>query len=597
VQRGVLPGGGVKPRNGTLAAYLSDNQLMKTAHYPDRSASKSVGSRRNGSNEEPDTATPKTVDDLSDRNSSTAGQTNGELADFRDQLRSLLDDTPDMIYFKDTQSRFLYCNRHLMRRLGITDPGQVIGKTDSDFNAPELANEYLADEQRILRTGEPLLNKVEKQILPGGQIGWTSTTKVAVRDAEGKIVGIVGVSRDLSALKTAEDALVRERLLLRALVDNIPDCIYAKDTAGRKTLVNPADLVNLRCKTEAEAVGKNDFDLFPKEIAEKFWADDQKVLAGEPVINREEFYLNIVGRKHWLLTSKLPLRDPGGKIIGLVGIGRDINRQKEAEAALLENAEKLRQSAAQLERSNRDLQDFAYVASHDLQEPLRKVSIFSERLKEANTGKLSAESLEFIDRMQQATVRMQNLINDLLAFSRVTTKAQPFAPVNLAEVAKGVVSDLEVRIETVGGRVELGQLPVIDAEPLQMRQLLQNLIGNALKFRRPEEPPVVRVGAEMIPDPKNPEKQLCRLMVTDNCIGFDEKYLDRIFNVFQRLDTSRKYEGTGMGLAIVRKIALYHGGDITAKSKLGVGSTFIVTIPASHSQNADQSEGERAVLS
>jgi PAS domain S-box-containing protein len=573
---------------------------MKTTHYPDRGVSEPVGSQRNGSNDEPREETPSTVDDLSERNSSTdssTGQIGGELVHFREQLRALLDDTPDMIYFKDTQSRFLYCNRHLMRRLGISEPGQVIGKTDFDFNAPELANEYLADEQRIMRTGEPLLNKVEKQILPGGHVGWTSTTKVAVRDPEGNVVGMVGVSRDISALKTTEDALVRERILLRALIDNIPDCIYAKDMAGRKTLVNPADLVNLRCKTEAEAVGKNDFDLFPKEIAEKFWADDQKVLAGEPVINREEYYLNIVGRKHWLLTSKLPLRDQGGKIVGLVGIGRDINRQKEAETALLENAEKLRQSAAQLERSNRDLQDFAYVASHDLQEPLRKVCIFSERLKEANDGKFNAESLEYLDRVQQATVRMQNLINDLLAFSRVTTKAQPFAPVNLTEVAKGVVSDLEVRIESAKGRVELGQLPVIDAEPLQMRQLLQNLIGNALKFRRPEEPPVVRVGAQMIPDPKNPEKKLCQLMITDNCIGFDEKYLDRIFNVFQRLDTTRKYEGTGMGLAIVRKIALYHGGDITAKSKPGVGSTFIVTIPASHSQNTDKSEGERAVLS
>jgi two-component system sensor kinase FixL len=484
-----------------------------------------------------------------------------------------------------------------MRRLGITEPGQVIGKTDFDFNAPELANEYFADEQRIIRTGEPLINKVERQMLPGNEVGWTSTTKVAVRDPEGNIVGLVGVSRDITALKTAEDAFMRERILLRAVIDNLPDCIYTKDMAGRKTLANPADLTNLRCKAEAEALGKNDFDLFPKDIAKKFWADDQKVLAGEAVINREEFYLDGSGRKHWLLTSKLPLRAPDGKIAGLVGIGRDINRQKEAESALLENAEKLRQSAAQLERSNRDLQDFAYVASHDLQEPLRKVAIFSDRLKEANTGKLSPESLDFMDRMQQATKRMQNLINDLLAFSRVTTKAQPFTRVNLAEVAAGVVGDLEVRIESAGGRVELGPLPVIDAEPLQMRQLLQNLIGNALKFRRPEEPPVVKVEAQMIPDEQNPQKKLCRLTVSDNCIGFDEKYLDRIFNVFQRLDTSRKYEGTGMGLAIVRKIAQYHGGDVTAKSKPGVGSTFIVTIPASHSQNADKSASERAVLS
>jgi signal transduction histidine kinase/ligand-binding sensor domain-containing protein len=255
--------------------------------------------------------------------------------------------------------------------------------------------------------------------------------------------------------------------------------------------------------------------------------------------------------------------------------------------ALRESEGKLRVFATQLERSNRELQDFAYVASHDLQEPLRKITVFGERLKERNNGNFDPESQDYVDRMQKATGRMQTLINDLLSFSRVTTKAQPFMPVNLAEIAAGVVEDLEGRIELVKGRVELGNLPVIDAESLQMRQLLQNLIGNALKFRRPEAPPVVKVEAQLVPDPEAPDKPLCRLTVSDNCIGFEEKYVDRIFNVFQRLHTRNEYEGTGMGLAIVRKIALYHGGDITAKSKPGEGSTFIVTIPAVHPKPAE----------
>ena len=379
------------------------------------------------------------------------------------------------------------------------------------------------------------------------------------------------------------DEILQERLLLRTLIDNLPDAIYAKDAAGRKTMANPADLKNLRCKTEAEAIGKSDFDFFPKDIAEKFQADDQKVMQGDPVIDREEYFLSDKGEKSWLLTSKLPLRDPNGKVVGLVGIGRDITERKLVEDALRSSEEKLREFTVQLERSNRELQDFAYVASHDLQEPLRKIVVFGERLREKNSEALGPEALDYLERMQKAAARMQTLINDLLTFSRVTTKAHPFAPVNLAEVASGVVDDLEGRIELVKGRVELGALPVIDAEALQMRQLLQNLIGNALKFRRPEEPPVVKVEAQIIPDPGAPEKKLCRLTVSDNCIGFDEKYLDRIFNVFQRLHTRNEYEGTGMGLAIVRKIALYHGGDITAKSKLGQGATFILTIPVAHS--------------
>jgi light-regulated signal transduction histidine kinase (bacteriophytochrome) len=264
------------------------------------------------------------------------------------------------------------------------------------------------------------------------------------------------------------------------------------------------------------------------------------------------------------------------------GVNRDITQPVRAEEALRKSNEKLRQFATQLERSNRELQDFAYVTSHDLQEPLRKIVVFGEQLREKNAGRFTPESLDCLDRMQEAAARMQALINDLLAFSRIITKAQPFTPVNLAEVAAAVVDDLKGRIELVKGRVEVGTLPVIDAEPLQMRQVLQNLIGNALKFRRSEEPPVVKVEAQIIPDPDMPEKKLCRLTVSDNCIGFDEKYLDRIFNVFQRLHTRNEYEGTGMGLAIVKKITLYHGGDVTAKSKPGEGSTFILTIPVAH---------------
>ena len=431
--------------------------------------------------------------------------------------------------------------------------------------------------------GQPVLKREEFFLDEKGQKHWLLTSKVPLCDPNGKITGLVGIGRDITTGKLAEEALAHERSLLRTLIDNLPDCVYAKDTAGRKLLANPADLKNLHCKTEAEAVHKTDFDFFPKDMAEKFWADDQKVIQGQPVIDREEYVLSDAGDKRWLLTSKLPLRDQTGKIIGLVGIGRDITERKHAEDALRSSEEKLRQSATQLERSNHELQDFAYVASHDLQEPLRKIVVFGERLKDKKIDDLGPEARDYLERMQKAAARMQTLINDLLTFSRVTTKARPFTPVNLAEVAADVVNDLEGRIEQVKGRVEIvGTLPVIDAEALQMRQLLQNLMGNALKFRRPEEPPVVKVAAEIVSGPGTPPQQLCKLTVSDNGIGFDEKYLDRIFNVFQRLHTRNEYEGTGMGLAITRKIVLYHGGEITAKSTLGQGATFIVTLPVSH---------------
>ena len=199
---------------------------------------------------------------------------------------------------------------------------------------------------------------------------------------------------------------------------------------------------------------------------------------------------------------------------------------------------------------------------------------------------------------EAAAGRMQTLINDLLTFSRVTTKTRPFTPVDLGQVAREVLADLEVRLAEVGGRVEMEDLPTVDADPLQMRQLLQNLIGNALKFRRAEAPPVVRVSAEIVPAAEAraaltvPAAEACRISVADNGIGFDPKYLDRIFTVFQRLHGRDKYEGNGVGLAVCRRIAERHGGSITAESAPGLGATFVVTLPVRHPEGEGASHDE-----
>ena len=505
---------------------------------------------------------------------------------------SLVADLPIGIFRKDQQGRYILANPAFCRLKGMNEE-EFLGKTAGEISvaaakqsAPELATKYAdlaEDHHRLIMKSGDLIEMDEEYSLADGQKLFVHATKFPVMDTNGNIIGTQGILVDITERKQMEEALIRERTLMRTLIDSLPDAIYAKDIAGRKTMANPADLKNLRHKTEAEIIGKSDFDLFPPGIAEKFWADDQKVIHGHPVMNREEHFFDEAGRKNWLLTSKLPLRDPDGKITGLVGIGRNITERKNAEDALRSSERKLRQFTAQLERSNRELQDFAYVASHDLQEPLRKIVVFGERLKEKCGETLGEEPRDYLERMQKAAARMQTLINDLLTFSRVTSKARPFAPVNLAEVAQEVVCDLEARIEQVQGRVEIGALPVIDAEELQMRQLLQNLIGNALKFRRPEAPPVVTVAARTFADESG--RELCELTVRDNGIGFDEKYLDRIFNVFQRLHSRAEFEGNGMGLAIVKKIALYHGGDITAQSQPGAGTAFILTLPMTHPKN------------
>ena len=418
-------------------------------------------------------------------------------------------------------------------------------------------------------------------------IGLLAVCLLASAAAVGAVFWSRHAASESGRLAEANGRLAQERDLLLTIIDNLPDYIYAKDKQGRFVLNNPTHAHDLGVTSPRELKGKSDYDFFPRELAEQFHADEQKIIAtGESVINQEQYKSrpgDTSGKKRWSSASKVIWRDKSGDILGTVGITRDIHEIKMTQEALHQSGEKLRQFTAQLERSNRELQDFAYVASHDLQEPLRKIVMFGEQLKEKSGETMAAESRDYLDRIQKAATRMQTLINDLLSFSRVTTKAHPFAPVDLAEVTREVVNDLEARIEQVKGRVEIGELPVIDSEGLQMRQLLQNLIGNALKFRRPEEPPVVKVAARKFSDDSG--RELCELTVSDNGIGFDEKYLDRIFNVFQRLHTRGEYEGNGMGLAIVKKIALYQGGDITAKSKPGVGTTFIVTLPATHPKN------------
>jgi PAS domain S-box-containing protein len=251
-----------------------------------------------------------------------------------------------------------------------------------------------------------------------------------------------------------------------------------------------------------------------------------------------------------------------------------------AQAKLLEQETRQRQELA---RSNEELQQFAFVASHDLQEPLRKIKAFGDRLRTSYADVLDEQGRDYLQRMQNAAGRMQILIEDLLTLSRVTTRGQPFTAVNLSLVTQEVLSDLEVRIGQTGARVEVRQLPTINGDPLQIRQLLQNLIGNALKFYRKDETLVIKIYCEFLTNQSDKvllgTPELCQIFVEDNGIGFDEKYLDRIFNVFQRLHGRSEYEGTGMGLAICRKIVERHQGTITAQSALGQGSKFIVTLP------------------
>lgn len=235
--------------------------------------------------------------------------------------------------------------------------------------------------------------------------------------------------------------------------------------------------------------------------------------------------------------------------------------------------ERLQIYTAELERSNRELQNLAYVSSHDLQEPLRKIQMFSDRLTASYAAVLDARGQDYLARMQSAAGRMQLLIGDLLTFSRVLTHSEPFVWVNLTQMVEQLLADLAGPIEAVNGRVHLAPLPTIQANATQMQQLFLNLLNNALKYHKPDEPPVIHISGEKLAE------NHCQIVVRDNGIGFDERYLDRIFTLFQRLHGRTEFAGTGIGLAICRLIVEQHGGAITATSQPGAGATFIVTLP------------------
>ncbi|MEX2612187.1 MAG: ATP-binding protein, partial [Gaiellaceae bacterium] len=275
-----------------------------------------------------------------------------------------------------------------------------------------------------------------------------------------------------------------------------------------------------------------------------------------------------------------------------------INRELIAVNATLEERVAERTAAAEerareLARSNEELEQFSSVASHDLQEPLRKIRMFGDRLRERLGDGLPEEPASDLERMQNAAERMQRLINDLLDFSRVTHRGKEFELVDLGKVTEEVLADLEARIVELNARVELADLPVIEADRMQMRQLMQNLVGNALKFHREGEPPVIRIRGKVFagqPPRFSGEATAgdrCVITVEDNGIGFEEKHSERVFNAFARLQGRFAYEGTGIGLSIARKIVWRHGGHITAKGAPEQGATFTVTLPLSHANGRD----------
>ncbi|MHB8629933.1 MAG: sensor histidine kinase [Aggregatilineales bacterium] len=381
-----------------------------------------------------------------------------------------------------------------------------------------------------------------------------------------------GLRREVASHTLAEETLATERNLLRTLMDTLPDSVFIKDTKSRFVINNMHHQRILGKTTLDEVVGKTDFDLFPRELAELYYADEQAVVrTGQPVTDREEPTIDATGTHRWHLTTKVPLRDAQGEITGLVGISRDITERKRIEEEINRLNSDLKLRAAALESANKELEAFSYSVSHDLRAPLRAIDGFSRILLEEHAPQLTPAAARYLQRVRDNAQRMGQLIDDLLRFARLSRQPLNKQTVSLTDLVRQVLDEL--RSEQAGRQVELvtAELSVSEADPALLKQVYVNLISNAFKYTRGREPARIEIGYE----DQNGER---RYFVKDNGAGFDMQYASKLFGVFQRLHSAQEYEGTGVGLAIVQRVVNRHGGRVWAVGEVNQGATFYFTL-------------------
>lgn len=373
----------------------------------------------------------------------------------------------------------------------------------------------------------------------------------------------------------------------RLLVESIKDyAIFLLDPDGYIASWN-AGAERIKGYTADEIIGKHFSIFYPQDAVDQEWPmKELEIARREGRFEEEGWRVRKDGTQFWADVVITPLFEANGELVGFAKITRDLTERYEASLAMQRANQELDLKNQELEERNRELQGFASVASHDLQEPLRKINTFSELLEQEYKDAVGENGRMYLDRIRSAATRMSQLINDLLSYTRVSTQPPRLRSVDLNAVIDEVVSDLELSLTETGGRVDVDPLPTIDADPTQMRQLFQNLISNSIKFHRPGVPPVIRI-TDATPAPPGGQSDTCRIVVEDNGIGIEEKFLDQIFAPFQRLHARREYPGTGIGLAICKHIVERHGGSISASSVPGEGSTFTIVLPVKHEATVD----------
>ncbi|WP_018621189.1 PAS domain-containing protein [Spirosoma luteum] len=529
----------------------------------------------------------------------------------------------------------LFVGRDLIVELPNQTFIDIVGKGPDIAGKPlrEVMPELVTENQPFLQTLDEVYTSGQMFQSPGSRVSivqqgvmihkYYNITYTPLRNEHGAVYAILDIAIDVTAQIDAQQSLARSEQHLELLQNTVPAMIFYLDNQQRYQSYNKV-FMEWFSVDENEVLGKT-VRAFLGETAYKLTEPQlRKAYAGQPV-QYELFSPSRMRADRWLSIVYTPHLNEENQVIGLIVHATDVTYSKQIELDLSHSEANYRALAAELEmqvverteelaktnqelssnnealaeanrllmRSNENLQQFAFVASHDLQEPLRKIQQFGDLLKTRYTDSVGEELL-YIERMQVAASRMSTLIKDLLNFSRISTRREANSPVSLDNVVSQVLATLELPIAETGAQISLGPLPTVMGDASQLNQLFQNLLSNALKFRRtnqagvPVAPHILIESswqaADELPEPLKLNRVAIayhRIDVADNGIGFDEKYLGRIFQVFQRLHGKAEFAGTGIGLAICEKVVANHGGAITASSQPGQGATFTVYLPAS----------------
>ncbi len=484
-------------------------------------------------------------------------------------LRSVLDSIADGVVVVDDQRRLLMFNPAAERimALGLVEEAPAPPADSAGCFLPDTVTRYPPEDLPMARAvrGEEV-NEAEifmrHEARPQGV--WLSVNARPLRDDQGWPRGGVAAVRDVTERKRAEEALRNSEALYHSLVESLPLSVFRKDLQGRFTFANRRFCESLGRPLD-QILGRTDHAFYPAELAAKYHRDDERVLHTGAVFEDVEEHQQPDGRRLSVQVLKVPIYDFKGALIGTQGLFWDVTARKRVE-------EDLKRVARELARSNEELQQFAHVVSHDLQEPLRMVTSYGRLLERRFRDRLDGDAREFLDFMVDGATRMRDLLDDLLEYARVGTHGKPLRPVDCSALLDRALANLTVALDESGAAVTREPLPTVLGDEPQLVQLFQNLVANAVKFRGPE-PPRVHVSARR-------DGSAWVIAVRDNGIGLDVREAGRIFVLFQRLHTREEYAGTGLGLAICKKIVERHQGRIWVESEPGRGSTFFFTLPA-----------------